>query len=146
MARDLSAELRGHEAVPFWNPEPGDQVVGELLRYEDRVTKFGPARVAVVDQDDGQGRVGVWLTAAVLKTLFEREQPRPGDHVGVKFIGPAPGKNYKLYALLVDRAEQVTPAPSSAAPTASRVAPRAVASGSVSRGPAGSDDTDPFTD
>ena len=126
MARDLEAELDRHDGqrIPSWEPEPGEKVVGTLLRYESRQTQYGDTQVAVIDREDGRGLLGIWTSAVMLRNAFDREQPRPGDQIGVKFLGYPEGKRYKSFALVVRRAQPAPPA-------------RPYAETVVSRGPAG---------
>ena len=91
----------------FWDPEPGEQLIGELVRYVDAQTKMGPCKVAVVRDIDGDDLVSVWLTRNVLKNEFEKQAPRAGDTVGLKFHGEKASRNgqssYFLYTLRVVR-------------------------------------------
>jgi hypothetical protein len=92
----------------MWDPEPGESLIAELLRYEERSTKVGPCRVAVVREADGEGQLwSVWLSRSVLKNEFEKQSPRPGDMLGLKFFGEKTTRNgqstYFLYALKVVR-------------------------------------------
>jgi hypothetical protein len=72
-----------------WNPDdiPGTTLVGELTGWETIVTDYGPARIAIIaDEEDGH-RWGVALFRAVLKKLFEQRDPAIGDTIGLKYIG-----------------------------------------------------------
>jgi len=86
----------------------------------------------VIDQQDGRGLLGIWLSNVVLRNAFDREHPRPGDQIGVKYLGIPEGKRYKTFALVVRRAQ---PAP-----------PEVTRATVVSRGPGALDDSDPFWD
>jgi hypothetical protein len=110
----------------LWNPEAGDQLVGELLRLEERETRVGTAQVAVVaDADNGQ-LWSVFLTRTVLKSEFERQAPRAGDIVGIKYHGTKSFRSgegtYHYYTVRVSRAPGSdqpsgrSPAPSSVPP------------------------------
>ena len=52
MARDLAAELAYEEGgwPESWKPEPGDLLVGRLVRKGVRKTRYGPTEVVVTDQ------------------------------------------------------------------------------------------------
>lgn len=75
------------DAPPFWDPEPGETIIGTVIRYEDRQTKVGPCRVAVIEDVETDEPVSVWLSRMVLKNEFEKQSPRIGDTVGLKFHG-----------------------------------------------------------
>jgi hypothetical protein len=94
-------------APDMWDPEPGESLIAELVRYEDRTTKVGPCRVAVVREADSDELYSVWLSRSVLKNEFEKQSPRPGDMLGLKFHGEKTSRNgqatYFLYSLKVVR-------------------------------------------
>ena len=50
----LRQEMDDDDGSPpeMWDPEPGESLIAELLRYEERTTKVGPCRVAVVREAD----------------------------------------------------------------------------------------------
>lgn len=87
-----------------WKPEPGETVVGVLQRMETWETENGPANVAVIAQEATGELLWVFVTSAVLKKLWQQDNPLPGDRVGIKFAGQPEGKEYNLYALVVDKA------------------------------------------
>lgn len=93
-----------------WNPddEPGTTLIGELLRFETIVTEFGSSPVAVIQDEDDGTIFGVALFRSVLKKKFDTLEPRPGDVVGLKYIGLIPARNkdgrpYHNYAMRVER-------------------------------------------
>ena len=106
MARNLEAELNeaDTEWPPCWRPQEGETLVGTILRYSSGQTQYGPCRTAILQRADGK-RVSLWLSSVVLLSLFEREKPRPGEKVGLRYLGKHPTKNYKRFALVVDRPE-----------------------------------------
>ena len=92
-----------------WNADdvPGTMLVGTLLRYETIVTDFGEAQVAVIEDDDDGHVWGVALFRAVLKKRFEQLNPKPGDTIGLKYVGLAEPRNkgansYHNYVLKVE--------------------------------------------
>jgi hypothetical protein len=83
-------------------------LVGTLLRYETIVTDFGPSQVAVIEDEDDGTVYGVALFRSVLKKRFDVLEPRPGDRLGLKYVGLAEprtkGANpYHNYVLKVER-------------------------------------------
>jgi hypothetical protein len=95
-------------APTLWDPKEGDWLVAELVRYEKRNTRIGEAVVVVVRDIDTGALSSIFLTRSVLKNAFNRQSPRPGDIVGVKFHGEKPTRNgdrsYMDYTLNVRRA------------------------------------------
>ena len=75
--------------------------------YEERTTKVGPCRVAVVREADTGELFSVWLSRSVLRNEFDKQSPRPGDMLGLKFHGEKTTRNgqstYFLYSLRVVR-------------------------------------------
>lgn len=122
-SNDLRAALADDDgSLPErWNPDdvPGTTLVGTLLRYELISTKLGEATIAVIEDDDDGTVWGVLLGRAVLKKRFETLDPKPGDGIGLKFVGYTPPRNkdaqgYFNYVLKVSR--------NSAAPATTAVA------------------------
>jgi hypothetical protein len=104
MTRDLDSEL-DHETGEWpaaWKPKPGDKLVGIIRRYSVGTGMYGPVRTCILELMNGS-RVSVWLSSAVLLSLFERERPKIGERIGIKFLGKHQTKAYKLFALVVDR-------------------------------------------
>jgi hypothetical protein len=111
--RDLKAELEqdsGH--LPSWKPEIGDTLVGRIVDSEIVLTKWGEAETAIIEDDTGT-RTRLYVTPAVLKTLWTNEQPGIGDQIGVKRVAPPEGKTWKNFILKVDRAVDPEPDASS---------------------------------
>jgi hypothetical protein len=97
----------------LWHAEAGDQLIGELVRLEERETRVGTAQVAIIaDADSGQ-LWSVFLTRTVLKNEFERQAPRPGDVVGIKYHGTRPFRSgegtYHHYTVRVSRPPATAP-------------------------------------
>jgi hypothetical protein len=103
--RDLERELEELDEgwPPSWQPEVGEHLLGRVRRYAKGPTAYGEVRTLVVDRDDGEGAVSVWLSSHVLLALFEREKPRVGERIGISYQGKHPTKGYHRYALVVDR-------------------------------------------
>lgn len=90
-----------------WDPNPGDLIVGQLVRYDGPIeTQYGPGHVAVIlDEDSGQER-SVWLLETVLVNEFANLAPDPGERVAVKYMGMQEargGSEYKSYVVRVQR-------------------------------------------
>jgi hypothetical protein len=93
-----------------WNPEDaaGATLIGTLLRYETIVTDFGQSQVAVVEDAEDGVVYGVALFRTVLKKRFDALEPRPGDTIGLKYVGLEEPRNkganaYHNYVLRVMR-------------------------------------------
>lgn len=104
--RDLARELREWDGTwpACWKPQPGESLVGRIVQYGTGQSSFGPVRTAIVEQDNGE-RVSLWLSSTVLLGLFREHRPKTGERIGLRFLGKHPTKNYKRYALIVDRPE-----------------------------------------
>jgi hypothetical protein len=101
--RNLERELEELEDwAPAWKPKPGDTLVGTLLRYDTGHTPFGPVRTATIRKADGE-RVSVWLSNTVLLNEFARLKPKPGERIGLKYLGTHRERRYHRFRLLVDR-------------------------------------------
>jgi hypothetical protein len=69
-------------------------------------------RTVVVTREENNQKVTLWLTSTVLLNLFQRHKPRPGERIGLKYLGKDQDKGYHRYHLVVDRPvlpEELTP-------------------------------------
>lgn len=92
--------------IPWWSPEEGDRLAGELIRIDTEVTEWGPKSVLVVD-DAKLGMVR-YTAPSVLQRQIEQEKPKPGEVVGVVYLGKKnskrnTGHQYHDLKLIVDR-------------------------------------------
>lgn len=103
-----------------WIPQPGEILVGQLVRYDRGQTTYGDCQIAVVlDEDTGEER-SVWLLHEVLRREFLAQRPRIGERIGLKRLEDArnsAGQPYQKWALRVDR--KGAPPPELDAPTGS---------------------------
>lgn len=104
--RDLFQELEDYtgEFPPAWRPEPGDVLVGKVVRYDRGFTMYGEVRTVTIERDNGE-RVAVWLSSTVLLNEFAKQKPKPGERIGLKYLGMHPDRGYHRYKLIVDREE-----------------------------------------
>src|SRR5581483_9921333 len=114
MPRDLREELmRGGDSDTgwprSWSPEREPVLVGTVIRYTIAPGKHGECKTCIVQREDGS-RVAVWQNSTVLVSLFSQEDPKPGQRIGLRFLGVNP-KGYKMFRMLVDRDETAPPAP-----------------------------------
>ena len=106
--RDLRQELEDWDGWPAaWQPEPGDILVGKVLRYSVGEGSFGPVHTCLIEEENTGKRWSLWLSSTVLLRLFQRERPRPGERIGLRYEGKDPEEGYHRYLLLVDREETV---------------------------------------
>jgi hypothetical protein len=103
MTRNLHDELESWNGWPeAWRPDPGDILIGKIDAYDVGHTAYGPVRTVLLTQDTGE-RVSLWLSSAVLLNLFEQHKPKPGERIGLKYLGKDEAKGYHRYRLVVDR-------------------------------------------
>ena len=57
----------------------------------------------IVTEEATNRKVSVWLTSTVLLNMFQRRKPRPGERVGLKYLGKDVAKGYHRYHLIVDQ-------------------------------------------
>jgi hypothetical protein len=102
--RNLFDELEDWQGWPeAWRPKPGEILVGFIDSYDVGHTPYGPVRTAIIAKEADNQKVTVWLASTVLLNLFQRYRPKPGEHVGLKYLGKDPVKQYHRYRLVVDR-------------------------------------------
>lgn len=104
-------EEADRETPESWVPEQaGEQIAGELVRYERGTTAYGERIIAVLRTRQGRER-SVWLLHAVLRGEFARLRPRPGERLLVRYLGRKKSDNgteYAAYKLVVDRENRAT--------------------------------------
>jgi hypothetical protein len=102
--RNLYDELESWEGYPpAWRPKPGEILVGFIESYDVGHTPYGEVRTVMVAAEDTGEKVSIWLSSTVLLSLFDRHKPRPGERIGLKYLGKDREKGYHRYRLLVDR-------------------------------------------
>ena len=104
--RDLDRELdEGKDLPEGWRPEPGDKIVGRLVRFAVSKTAYGPRRIAVLEREPDGAPRAVWLLHGSLKAQFRKLTPQAGDRVGIKRLPDSEDGQYKRYKVVIDRAE-----------------------------------------
>lgn len=98
---------RADTATPeSWVPEqPGEEIAGELVRYEEGQTAYGRQVIAVIRPPGGEER-SIWLLHAVLRGEFAKLRPRPGELLLIRYLGKkqgGDGTSYASYRLEIDR-------------------------------------------
>ena len=103
-ARNLRDELKKEDGTypTSWRPRPGDIITGRVIKYTSATGNFGPVTICVLDEEESGERRSIWLMHEVLRREFEQQQPKPGERVGIKYLGVA-DKGYHKYKLMVDR-------------------------------------------
>lgn len=105
--RDLKRELDTWTGwPPAWKPKPGEVLVGFIESYDVGHTPFGAVRTVMIAQEATGEVVSVWLSSTVLLDQFQKQKPKPGERVGLKYLGRDEAKGYHRYRLLVDRPDE----------------------------------------
>jgi hypothetical protein len=102
---DLAALLE-HDPPTRWRPEPGEKVVGELVRIAEK-TSWGRSAPTLYMLVQPGRYVTVRASGVVLRGALEELRLHPGDPVAIKFEGmreSANGHMYALYRMAVKRA------------------------------------------
>ena len=103
-AQDLRKEIDnlGDEPIPFWEPEPGDTLVGELVGVDTRSTAYDAAVPVLTVRTEGGGLVEVWALHKVLKGELLKHEPQPGEWLAVRRLQDS-SRGYKRYRVVPDR-------------------------------------------
>jgi hypothetical protein len=105
--RDVKRELDTWTGWPApWKPKDGDILVGFVDSYDVGHTPFGAVRTCIVTEEATNKKVSLWLSSTVLLDLFQRHKPKPGERIGLKYLGKDEDKGYHRYRLLVDRPDE----------------------------------------
>ncbi len=93
-----------------WRPRPGSVLVGTVRRYDRAESAYGPRWICVLQEDESDESVGVWLSHTVLLGEFKQKRPKPGERIGIRRLDDSP-KGYARYVLLVEGREPESEVP-----------------------------------
>lgn len=100
-------EQAEHEYPTSWVPEAaGDEIGGELVRYERGTTRRGEEHWIAVLRAPDESERSVWLLHTALLGQFKDKRPKPGEAVLIRFEGKresAAGVSYAAYRVEVAR-------------------------------------------
>lgn len=76
------------------------QIIGRFERIDTGPSEYGPVPIFVLSDRQGK-EYGLWGFHTVLRKQFAEKKPRPGELVGVRYLGEKPsssgGRPYKSY-------------------------------------------------
>ena len=93
-----SLEDRLDSTAEAWRPEAGDKIVGTVVDVDSRDGEFGLYPIVTVQTDTGDERA-VHAFHTVLKREFAKRQPRPGERIGIKYLGKHE-RGYEAYRIV----------------------------------------------
>jgi hypothetical protein len=93
-----------------WIPDPGDTLIGTLIRYDKATTAYGEADIAVIEEEITKILRSFWLLHAVAIREFAKLVPKPGERIAVKRLedgfteanSSRKATRYKRYIIRVD--------------------------------------------
>jgi hypothetical protein len=98
---------RWDDFPPAWRPIPGEILVGTVEGYDTWEGKYGPVKVAILRDRASDSLVSVYLGATVLYEEFRKCRPRPGEAVGIRYLGKDDERGYHKYKVMVEREPDV---------------------------------------
>jgi hypothetical protein len=102
--RDLQGELESWVGwPPAWKPRVNEVLIGFIESYDVGFTPYGEVRTVILAEEKTGEKRSLWLSSTVLLEQFKRQHPRPGERIGLKYLGQHPDKHYHRYRLVVDR-------------------------------------------
>jgi hypothetical protein len=107
-AQDFRREIEQYtDDIPYWDPAPGDSIVGTLIGVDMRTTKFSSdVPVLTIRADDGT-LTEVWATHTVLRGELKKLKPKVGRPLALKRLADAePPLKYRRYKVFLDAADQ----------------------------------------
>jgi len=103
--RSLLQALDNLQTIKHWVPQEGDTLAGVLQGIKPATGPYGLGHMLIVGTEDGR-KHSLWLTA-YLKSQLEGFKARPGDMVGIRYLGKgmgARGNAYNRYEVVVQKA------------------------------------------
>jgi hypothetical protein len=98
---------RWDDFPPGWKPVPGEILVGTIEGYDTWEGRYGAVKVAILQDEAGGGLVSVYLSSTVLLAEFKKWRPRPGEVVGIRYLGKDEDRGYHRYKVMVERETNV---------------------------------------
>jgi len=77
-----------------------------LICKANYLTPFGAVRTCIVTEEATNKKVSLWLSSTVLLDQFQKQKPKPGERIGLKYLGKDEDKGYHRYRLLVERPDE----------------------------------------
>lgn len=78
-------DLSERQYAPGWRPEPGDQIVGEIIAVDTIDGRNGRYQCITLRTEDGD--LAVHAFHKVLAAELDRLRPKVGDTLGVAYYG-----------------------------------------------------------
>jgi len=75
----------------------GERFIGTYCRLDRGYTAYGESWIAVFADDNGELH-GLWLFHAALISQLKKIRPKPGDRIGIKYLGKRTGQSGNAYA------------------------------------------------
>jgi hypothetical protein len=93
--------------IPFWDPAPGDSIIGTLISVDPRTTQFATeVPVLTIRSDDGK-LTEVWASHTVLRSELKKLKPKVGRPLAIKRLAdPAPPAKYRRYKVFLEASDQ----------------------------------------
>ena len=88
--------------APAWKPQPGDKLVGVITELSSRDGTYGNYPIVTL-RDDAGNEWAVHAFHEVAANELARVAPKVGDHIGIKYLGKHPERNYHRYKVQRDR-------------------------------------------
>lgn len=98
--KEIESRLRAGEEP--WMPEPGEMLVGRIVKIGVRSSRFGDYPALTVRQADGSELVFHGFRTVALNEL-KRLKPHVGDDIGVVYQGQGKGQDYHGYRIELHR-------------------------------------------
>jgi len=87
------------ELLPIFEfKKEGDTIIGKVLNIRTVFTRIGQRKLLEIRTSDGD--YAIWLSRKVLEEELTRQDVKPGDYIGIRFLGRQPGKRYYNYAVV----------------------------------------------
>ena len=111
-AQELAERLERDypESVILGDDNPS--IIGRFVRVDSGPSDYGPVPIFVIEGKDGK-EYGLWGFHAVLRSQFATKKPKPGELVGIRYLGEKMGqrgtsyKNYRVEAWAQDGNQEV---------------------------------------
>lgn len=91
----LQDELE-RDYAPAWEPDEGDSLIGTVVDVTERDGAYGAYPIVTLRTEAGD-ELAVHAFHEVLQGELAKVAPKPGDELGIRYVGKHPERGYHRY-------------------------------------------------
>lgn len=99
-----------YEQVDAWRPQPGQELIGTIVRINTRESDQGPPYPVVTIRESDGSKLAFHAFHSIPKARLAEDKPLVGDEIAIRYLGEQEGKNftYHNYRIVVEHHQMST--------------------------------------